>query len=299
MPEMPEVQAHAERMTEALAGATLTKFQLINFAGLKTFSPAPDAAVGSTLIEVGRRAKYLVLRFDNGHNHLVHLMQGGRLRVDPKQTRKPRSGVARWVFAHEGEGRTAEEAWLLTEAGNERKAGVWALDSSKVSIEEQEPLNRLAPPAELLSAGELGAVFAQNSMRLHGLLRSQKIVSGLGRMLANEICFLAGVSPFANVSKLDEPSVASLHNAIAEAVNAGLRHERTLEDIGKSADRPSRVHNRNGELCVGVDCAGPGTGPCTNTIATVEYRNYTVFYCPTRQTDDKLLKDNTTSKFLK
>ena len=30
MPEMPEVQAHAERMTAALAGRRLAKFELLN-----------------------------------------------------------------------------------------------------------------------------------------------------------------------------------------------------------------------------------------------------------------------------
>ena len=125
MPEMPEVQAHAERMTAALAGATLKKFELLNFAALKTFDPPVDGAVGSTLVSVERRAKYLLLRFDNDQTHVVHLMQGGRLRFDPKRTKKPRLGLARWVFTGAASGED-EEAWLLTEAGTERKAGVWA-----------------------------------------------------------------------------------------------------------------------------------------------------------------------------
>ena len=76
MPEMPEVQAHAERMTAALGGRRLSKFELLNFAALKTFDPPVDAAVGQALTEVGRRGKYLLIGFDNGHTHVVHLMQG-------------------------------------------------------------------------------------------------------------------------------------------------------------------------------------------------------------------------------
>ncbi|MEZ5225607.1 MAG: hypothetical protein R2710_02750 [Acidimicrobiales bacterium] len=55
MPEMPEVQAHAERMTAALGGAELTGFRLLNFASLKTFDPPPDASKGTRLVDVGRR----------------------------------------------------------------------------------------------------------------------------------------------------------------------------------------------------------------------------------------------------
>ena len=38
---------------------------------------------------------------------------------------------------------------------------------------------------------------------------------------------------------------------------------------------------------------------CGDTIRAVEYRAYTVAYCPTCQTGGRILADNTTSKFLK
>ncbi len=295
MPEMPEIQAHSERMAHALVGARLKQFQLVNFAGLKTFSPSPDEAKGSQLVDVGRRAKYLLLHFENGHTHVVHLMQGGRLRPDPKRARKPRNGIARWVFElsvaeENGKQATHEEAWLLTEAGSERRAGVWVVAGEP---NEQEPLSKLAPEAEDLDEAELTEILSQHSKRLHGLLRSQKIISGLGRMLANEICFLAELSPFSNAAKLDQAQITRLHQAIAVAIHDSTAHERTLDGIGKSADRPSRVHNRSGEPCKGIN------GSCGDTIASVTYRSYTVYYCPTHQTGGKLLADNTTSRFLK
>lgn len=284
---MPEVQAHAERMTESLAGARLMKFQLINFAGLKTFDPPADQSVGATVIGIERRAKYLLLRFDDGIVHVVHLMQGGRLRPDAKQSKKPRNGIARWVFDTDGE----EHAWLLTEAGTERKAGVWAVLGE---IESQEPLTGLGPEADLVTREEFGAILAQHSKRIHGVLRSQRVIAGLGRMLTNEIIFEAGLSPFANASKLDGEQVDRLHAAMLLTVQRATDHERTLDDIGTSKDRPSKVHNRTGEACLGNT-----HGSCKDTVHTVEYRKYTVYYCPTHQTSGKILADNTTSKFLK
>ncbi|MEM8923308.1 MAG: DNA-formamidopyrimidine glycosylase family protein [Actinomycetota bacterium] len=284
MPEMPEVQAHAERLTAALAGARLDRFELINFAALKTFDPPADGAVGARLVEVERRAKYLLLRFDNDQTHVVHLMQGGRLRLDPKRSKKPRLGLARWTFSDTASGE--EEAWLLTEAGTERKAGVWAMTGDPLP---QAPLDDLGPEAPALSVDALGALLAANSKRLHGLLRDQRAIAGLGRMLTNEILYEAALSPFANAAKLGSGEVERLHGVIGEVVERATEHERTLDDIGKSADRPSKVHNRGGEPCL----------DCDDTIRTVEYRKYTVYYCPTRQTAGKLLADNTTSKFLK
>ena len=275
-------------MTDALAGATLSKFQLINFAGLKTFDPPADAAVGAGLVAVERCAKYLILRFDNDVSHVVHLMQGGRLRPDPKQSKKPRGGIARWVFDLAGE----PTAWLLTEAGTERKAGVWALRGEPVG---QVPLTELGPDPTAISADEFAEVMGAHSRRLHGVLRTQGIVAGLGRMLANEILFEAGLSPFANASKISGEEMAALYEATQQVVAAATEHERTLDDIGKSADRPSKMHNHAGDPCPGRGDAGP----CGDTVHTVEYRTYTVYYCPTCQTGGKVLADNTTSKFLK
>jgi formamidopyrimidine-DNA glycosylase len=287
---MPEVQAHCERMTVALAGATLSKFQLINFAGLKTFDPPADAAVGARIVAVERHGKYLMLRFDNDVTHVIHLMQGGRIRPDPKQSKKPRNGITRWIFDDAPDG--GAEAWLLTEAGTERKAGVWAVRGEP---REQDPLLGLGPDPTTLDLDAFAAAIGAHSRRLHGVLRTQGIVSGLGRMLANEILFEAGLSPFANASKIDADEMARLHASTQRVVEAATEHERTLDDIGKSVDRPSKVHNRAGEPCLGRADAGP----CGDTIHTVEYRKYTVYYCPTEQTGGRVLADNTTSKFLK
>ncbi len=286
MPEMPEVQAHAERMTAALAGAELSSFRLINFASLKTFDPAPDASKGATLVEVGRRGKYLLLRFDDGTTHIVHLMQGGRLRPDPKETKKPRGGLMRWTFAPGTRDEVDPPSWLLTEAGTERRAGLWVVRGDPLV---QPPLDHLGPEANEVSADDLAALLRSHSKRLHGLLRNQRIVAGLGRMLTNEILYEAALSPFVNASKLDDDDLERLHDAIRRVSASALDNERTLDDIGKSADRPSKVHHRAGEPCV----------DCDDTIRSIDYRAYTVFYCPTRQTGGRTLADNSTSKFLK
>ena len=64
MPELPEVQAHAERLTAQFSGDELVKFVPMNFTALKTALPRPDAAYGLPLETVGRRGKYLQLRFE-------------------------------------------------------------------------------------------------------------------------------------------------------------------------------------------------------------------------------------------
>jgi len=278
MPELPEVQVHAERLTEQFRGAVLKKFTPFNFTALKTASPRPEAAYGTPLQGVGRRGKYLLLDF--GHIHFViHLMQGGRLLVDDKQSPKPRNGQARFVFEDGG-------ALLLTEAGKERRAGVWCVATDAL---DGPPLDRLGPDAYEFTPQSLAVAFAADNMRVHGFLRNQRNIAGLGRMLANEVCHRAKLSPFAMTSKLGADGASAVLTAIHEVVDDGLEYERTRSDMSSSADRPGRVHGRVGQPCP----------VCADTIRSVSYSGYTVAYCPTCQTGGKILADNTTSKFLK
>jgi formamidopyrimidine-DNA glycosylase len=279
VPELPEVQAHAERLTEAFAGRVLRRLVPFNFTALKTAVPAPDSAYGKPLIDVGRRGKYLLVRFEPV-TFVVHLMQGGRLLVDDKQSAKPRNGQARFVF-EEG------PALLLTEAGTERKAGIWCVANGQL---DGPPLDRLGPDALEVTAESLAAQWAETNMRIHGYLRDQHHIAGLGRILANEICHRAMLSPFAMTGKLGLDGAQTVVAATRAAIDEGLAYERTRSDMSSSADRPGLVHGRVGESC--LTCG-------TDVIRSVSYSGYTVAYCPTCQTGGKALADNTTSKFLK
>lgn len=250
----------------------------LSFTALKTFAPRPDDAYGRTLDIVDQRAKYLVLRFGD-LSFVIHLMQGGRLKPDEKQSKKPRFGLIRWVFS---DGR----ALLLTEPGTERRAGVWVV---KGDIESQEPVDHLGPEATEVSSREMLTLLGEHSMRLHGFLRDQRILSGLGRRLANEICHRAGISPFAQTSKLGEAEAEVLVATIDAVIEESLADEQLQPEMTRSKDRPSAVHGQAGEKCP----------VCDDEVRAVEYRKYTVNYCPTCQTGGKILADNTTSKFLK
>ncbi|HVM00536.1 MAG TPA: DNA-formamidopyrimidine glycosylase family protein [Egibacteraceae bacterium] len=285
MPELPEVQAHAERLSAAFAGADLSRFQPLAFTALKTYDPPPEAAVGRALEAVRRRGKYLLLDFGD-LTFVVHLMQGGRLRVDGTRPRpgsrrpavRPKGGVARWVFAD-------DRGLLLTEAGTEHRAGVWVVAGDPLAV---PPLSELGPEADAVDEEGMAALLAAHPMRLHTFLRDQRVVAGLGRRLANEVCHRARLSPFAPTAKLSVDA-GRVVDAIRSCVLEGLAAEQAREDMSASRERPAAVHGRTGEACPA----------CGDTVRAVGYRDYTVNYCPTCQTGGRVLADNTTSKFLK
>ena len=133
MPELPEMQALAERLDELLGGASLAGLNPIQFSALKTFDPPPESLVGRTVEGVGRRGKYLVFGFGDTRM-LVHLSQGGRVTVeDPPKRTRPRGGVVRLRFRD-------RPSVLVKEFGTERRAGWWV-----VAAGDDGPLEGLGP----------------------------------------------------------------------------------------------------------------------------------------------------------
>lgn len=281
MPELPEIAAHAERLDAGWAGAMLTMVEPLSAVALKTVDPPVDAGVGAPLAGVARRGKHLLLRVDADPpiTYTVHLMQGGRLRPDAKSSRRPRGGLLRWRFE-------AADALLLTEAGTERRAGVWVVRGDPAV---QAPLAELGPDADALDAEALAGRLAGTRGRLHTVLRDQRVLAGLGRRLANEVCHAAGRSPFQPVDHLTVDDVADLVAAMHGVLDRELAEERAGGEMRRAADRATAVHGRTGEPCP----------RCGDEVREVRYADYTIHYCATCQTGGKVLADNTTSKFLR
>ncbi|WP_420452663.1 DNA-formamidopyrimidine glycosylase family protein [Ilumatobacter sp.] len=294
MPEMPELHAHAERLEDGFVGRVLTRFHPFNFTALKTAVPSPDDAYGHPLRSVGRRGKYLLLRFEPV-TFVVHLMQGGRLLADARLAKKPRGAQARFLFepVKASDGGVDGSALLLTEHGTERRAGVWCVSAG--DEESSTPLEGLGPEAAGISAEALAQRFAdERSQRVHGFLRDQRMVAGIGRRLANEVCWEARTSPFATTRALGAEGARAIAAAIEVRVESSLAEERARGEMSSSKDRTSAVHGRAGEPCPRAEGDDDH-----DVVRAVEYSGYTVSYCPTCQTGGKVLADNTTSRFLK
>ncbi|MGA7835460.1 MAG: DNA-formamidopyrimidine glycosylase family protein, partial [Acidimicrobiales bacterium] len=194
MPELPEMQALAERLNALLAGTTLLRADVLGFSSLKTYAPTPESVLHHRLVTVGRRAKYLVWEFDDGVRVVLHLSQAGRLDVEqpPKGTR-PRGSVVRFVFGRGGAGLEGPGVGVLVrEYGTHRKASWWVLPP-----EEEGPLARLGPEPGSEEFAEL--IRTSNSKRrLTTDLRDQHVVSGIGRGWGDDILHRARLSPFAS-----------------------------------------------------------------------------------------------------
>ena len=278
MPELPEMQALAERLHAAVAGAGLQALQPLSFTGLKTVVPEPEVLIGQTIGGVGRRGKYLVWSFAGGQRLLVHLSQGGRVDVeDPPRTSRPRNGVLRLVTA-------GRPAVLVKEFGTERKARWWVLAEG-----DDGPLAVLGADADTEEFANLVRT-SDDRRRVHTILRDQRTVAGMGRGYTDDALHRAGLSPYAPLAPLAGGERERLVEACAEVLAAGLAVERR-----RSGGLPPKVgdhwvvHGRSGQPCPA----------CGDTLRRVSYDSYEVTYCPACQTGGRLLADRRLSRLLK
>jgi len=278
MPELPEMQALAERLDTVLRGLTLERTDLLGFSSLRTFAPAPEELVGLVVARVGRRGKYLAIEFQGGRRILVHLSQGGRVDLEspPKATR-PRGALVRLVFC--------DIAVLIREHGTQRKAGWWVLEAG-----HDGPLGTLGPEPDETEFERL--LREDNSTRqLHTLLRDQHYVSGIGRGYADDALNRAGLSPFSALRSLSSEERGRLIEAVRSILAEALERERSRSG-GLSEPRLGErflVHNRAGQPC--VSCAEP--------LRSVRFDSHEVVYCPRCQTKGKVLADRRLSRLLR
>ncbi len=275
MPELPEVEAMRRALDGPVKAFPIERAGPAHIATLKTFDPPLAALEGEGLLGARRRAKRLLFPTDDEELVLmVHLMSAGRIRYLRPGQKGPKSPAFRLRFADGGE-------LVLTEGGPKKRAGVWLLRPDALEAE----LAHLGPEADEVTAEQLGGILRSDSRRLHAMLRDQRLIAGIGRAWANEILHTAKLSPYALTTQLDEEEVARLAGAIQAELARGLE----LRLTGADNKHTYRVHDRLGEPC----------HVCGKPLARVDFEEHTIYYCPSCQTDGRVLKDRRLSRLLR
>jgi len=273
------MQALAERLDERLRGATFVGYEPLSFSGLKTALPPPEGVVAHRVARVTRRGKYVIFVFDDGTRVLIHLSQAGRLDTEsPAKRTKPKGAAVRFRF-------DGERALLVREHGHERKVSWWVL-----AADDPGPTEGLGPEPDSDEFETLIRTAADNR-RIHTMLRDQRTVAGIGRGYADDALQRAHVSPFATLKSLTPDArdrlLVAIRETMTEALDAERRRTGGLSEP-KLGDR-FRIHNRHGLPC--PECATP--------MRRVSFESHEITYCPTCQTNGKILADRRLSRLVK
>jgi formamidopyrimidine-DNA glycosylase len=281
MPELPEVEITARRIGAAAAGAEIESALAPGINALKTFDPPLSAISGVQIADVRRRGKVFLLELEGDLTLMVHLMSAGRLQLfeTPASLRDRTSRL----LVRLGDGRELR----LREFGTRQRAWVKLLRAD--AVEDDEAIAELGPEA-WPDPPAFGPLLDQ-PRPLYALLRDQHVVAGIGRSWVDEILHTAELSPFKRGSDLEPDEADRLRAATIERLGGAIAHyEQVIAlPIPDKLPMPLTVHRQNGEPCP----------RCGDRLEAVFYEDYVMCYCPTCQTEGKLLKDRRLSRLLK
>jgi formamidopyrimidine-DNA glycosylase len=281
MPELPEVEITARLIGAAIAGAEIESALTPGINALRSFDPPLNAIEGRALTGITRRGKLFVVGVEGDLSLVIHLMSAGRLQLF--ETRASLRDRTSRLLLRLDDGRELR----LREFGTKQAA--WVKVLTPEGVEAEEHISTLGPEA-YPDPPELGPLL-DAPRPLHGLLRDQRVIAGIGRSWVDEILHAAKLSPFKRGSELSDDEAERLREAIASELGRALAHyeEHLAVPIPDKLPMPLRVHRRNGEPCP----------RCGDQLEAVFYEDYVMCYCPTCQTDGKLLKDRRLSRLLK
>ena len=289
MPELPEVEITARRLSAALEGAEVESALATGVATLKTFDPSLDSLTGARVAGVRRIGKMLAVDFDPSAGDggaplslLVHLMSAGRLQVFDKRAslRDRRSRILVRIAG----GRELR----LREFGTKQSA--WAKLLPMDEVDEDEMVATLGPDAWPAPPLEEFTERILQPRHLHPLLRDQRLIAGIGRSWVDEILWEARLSPFKQGSELRGEEIKRIHDSLHVLGDAIEHYAEVIgDDIPDKMPMPLRVHRREGEPCP----------RCGTTIEAVFFAEHQTNYCPEEQTGGRVLKDRRLSRLLK
>jgi formamidopyrimidine-DNA glycosylase len=281
MPELPEVEITARLIDAAVAGSEIESALAPGINALKTFDPPLTALAGQRFEHVGRRGKLFVIELDGDLALEIHLMSAGRLQLfDSRASLRDRTSR---FLVRLTDGRELR----LREFGTRQRAWVKLLQAEDLGSEEA--IVELGPEA-WPDPPPFGPLLDQ-PRPLYALLRDQHVIAGIGRSWVDEILHTAMISPFKRGSDLDEDEAQRLRETTIRILGDAIAHyEESLKlPIPDKLPMPLTVHRRNGEPCP----------RCGDRLEAVFYEDYVMCYCPTCQTEGKLLKDRRLSRLLK
>ncbi len=287
MPELPEVETTARLLDRALSGRRIESALAPGINALKTFEPPLSELSGRRIESVRRRGKHLIVDVEGELALLIHLMSAGRLQLYDKPA-GPRDRTSRLLVRIEPRPEDAGAQELrLREFGSKQAAWVKLLAADQ--LEQDDALASLGPEAwpspppleELLDAPR----------PLHTLLRDQHVIAGIGRSWVDEILWEAQLSPYKRGADLAQDEAETLRAAMVEILGGALAHyEEVLSlPIPDKLPMPLRVHRHEGEPCP----------RCGTALRAVHFEDYVIAYCPSCQTEGRVLKDRRLSRLLR
>ncbi len=243
MPELPEVETTLKGITPSIIGQKIIR--LIVRQGSLRWPVTPDISnivQQQTIIDVSRRAKYLILKLSHG-SILVHLGMSGSLRISKTNIE--------WRKHDHIEMQLVNGATLRYH--DPRRFGCWLW-----SEQEHHQLQHLGPEplTPSFNGDRLWALAKSRKIAVKPFIMDNKVVVGVGNIYASEALFRSGIRPDRAAGRVSKKRYQVLGEHIKEVLAAAIEQGgTTLRDFVNSDGEPGyfqqtlAVYGRAGKDC--------------------------------------------------
>jgi len=285
MPELPEVETVRRGLAPALVSATIERVELrrhdLRFPFPERFA---SRLQGRRVLDLRRRAKYLIADLDDGHSLIMHLGMSGSFRIDEETPgafhhKRDKNAAHDHVIFHLSHGKRVIY-------NDPRRFGCMLLVPTH-EIDEDKLFRDLGvePLSDAHDAAFLARAFRGRAAPVKALLLDQRLIAGLGNIYVCEALHRAHLSPLRAAGSLvtasGKPSAAlarlpqAIKDVLKDALKAGgssLRDHRQIDGSLGYFQHSFRVYDREGAACPTPGCKG--------TITRTVQSGRSTFYCP-------------------
>jgi formamidopyrimidine-DNA glycosylase len=274
MPELPEVETVRRGLVPRLVGRRIVRL-IQRRRDLRVPMPAKFAqkVEGRTVQAIDRRAKYLLIRLDDGQTLIAHLGMSGRMTLHDAKD------AAEHPFQrHDHVVMETDEGWQVR-FNDARRFGLMLLAPTE-GVGRHTLFKGLGPEPldETFDGPALAARLKGRRTPIKAALLDQKTLVGIGNIYACEALFLSGISPRRSAHTVQgdraDRLAAALKQVLLRSIDDGgstLRdHVQPGGELGYFQTR-FNVYDRAGAPC-------PTRG-CGRIVKRLVQSGRSTFYC--------------------
>lgn len=268
MPEIPEVETFIKHLKNLCLNQAISKVEILRPESVNlSAEELKDRVINAQLVDVTRRAKFLIIHLENQASLLIHFMIEGYPH-----------------FLRQGEELTKTAQVILGFASGERLVfcrlqlgylnwqPTWDLQQMpELAGLGPEPLDPAFTPEEL------AAKLRSRKGMIKPLLKNQQFIAGIGGAYSDECCFAGGIRPDRRASSLTGDEAYNLHRGIRQILREAIYYGGIFDQPFFAGDTFTggydirlKVAYREGQPC--PNCGG--------LVASLRISGKKSYYCP-------------------
>ena len=275
MPELPEVEVVRRGLLNHLPGRTITG---LFTDGKRLRLPVPEKELrarltGARIIDVRRRAKYLLIDFDNGELLILHLGMTGILGLFSRKAE---------IAPHDHVCWNLDNGYDLRFNDVRRFGSVRLIGPEQIATLEQTVFKDTGPEpfSENFNGSYLYRKAHKKQQPIKNFIMDGRVVAGVGNIYANESLFNAAIRPTRKAGAVSEKRYGLLVSKIREVLTAAIEcGGSTISDFIDSS-------GARGYFQIHFNVYGRKDQPCPTCGTLIRHRKLggrASFFCPSCQ----------------